>query len=135
MREMEEDIRGFKDQMNYPNLIMRRINDIHDAIRRGEDGAVELTNLYSTLTKKIIDPVIADIQNVTTNLQHEISEIQDKKYPKNWSRNHVQNVINSQCRELNREAMQNIILIVMNRLDNLGMLVAHDRGFELGGNV
>jgi hypothetical protein len=134
----DENRQEFLDTMNYPNLLMWRINDVHNAIKTGRDGSLEINNLISSLTSEIREPIEQKLLEIHIVLEAEIEKIKTTEFPHRgepgWiSRYHRNSEIEGRCGMLNRETMLKTISIIMDRLKEMGLLTKTKRQREQGG--
>jgi hypothetical protein len=128
-----EETLKFQDTLNYPSLLMRRINDIHMAMMQGRDGSLELSNLLSSLSKEIYEPLKPKILEIVEALEKQIEEVKKLPLLSTWSNRHWENTTEAAAATYNREAMLKIISLIIDRLDELGLLIQRERGYERGG--
>lgn len=134
LKDNYDEMRKFQATLNYPGILMMRINDLDNAIQRGYDGTVQLTGLVSKLTDEIYAPIKPRVMEVTDRLEKTIHGVISQPKPDAWSSRHWMQHVDMEAKKHNREAMQEIENIIINRLFELGLLIEQEKkipsGFE-----
>jgi hypothetical protein len=123
------------EQINYKVHLLMRINDIDSAIKSGNDGVIELANLWSSLKKDIREPIEDRVIMISEQTDVRIKMIRDRIFNnpvgaglgKHASNSHKVQAIELQSKPINRQTTQQIKQIILDRLDEMKLLMTEDQ--------
>lgn len=135
MAESPQQSTQYSETIEYERLLLMRINDVDNAIKFGSDGLKELGSLWSKLKKDIRDPIQEDIKKILVEAEDELNKIIKRVYDQEspgMSYSHKREIINVAAHPINIEVAHKIMQIIIDRLDEMGLLIQRQRQVPQG---
>lgn len=125
----------FDTQLNYTNLIMQRINEIQFSMRFGKDCTREFFNIMDLLTDGIKNPIEPEIKRISLKYAERANEIRKMTdFPQStfqWSGRHKERYRGILLKNVQTEAMHEMINVLINQLDKMGLLIRRDKQAQI----
>lgn len=125
----------FDTQVNYTNMLMQRINEIQFSMRFGKDCTREFFNIMDLLTDGIKNPIEKEITMISLRYKDRADEIRSMtKFPETtfkWSGRHKERYRGILLKEVQTEAMHEMLNILINQLDKMGLLLHRDKQTQI----
>jgi len=125
----------FDSQVNYTNMLMQRINEIQFSMRFGKDCTREFFNIMDLLTDGIKKPIEPEIKRISARYAERADEIRRMtNFPETtfaWSGRHKERYRGILLKNVQTEAMHEMINVLINQLDKMGLLIRREKQAQI----
>jgi L-serine deaminase len=125
----------FDTQVSYTNMLMQRINEIQFSMRFGKDCTREFFNIMDLLTDGIKKPIEKDIKQISSRYEERANEIRNMTtFPEStfkWSGRHKERYRGILLKNIQTEAMHEMISVLINQLDKMGLLLHRNKQAQI----
>jgi len=125
----------FDTQLNYTNMIMQKVQELQFSLRIGKDCSNELANLLYILTDGIKEPINPKLEEIRAKHVKEIEKIRKmKNYPVTtfaWSGKHKARYRGVLINREQSDAIREMIPVIINRLDEMGLLLNREKQTQI----
>lgn len=125
----------FDTQLSYTNMLMQRINEIQFSMRFGKDCTREFFNIMDLLTDGIKKPIEPEILKISAKYAERANEIRKMtNFPQStfqWSGRHKERYRGILLKNVQTEAMHEMLNVLINQLDKMGLLIHRERQAQI----
>ncbi len=125
----------FDTQIAYTNLLMQRINEIQFSMRFGKDCTREFFNIMDLLTDGIKKPIESEIKNISARYTERANVIRKMTdFPEStfaWSGRHKERYRGILLKNVQTEAMHEMLNTLINQLDKMGLLIHREKKAQI----
>lgn len=125
----------FDTQISYTNMLMQRINEIQFSMRFGKDCTREFFNIMDLLTDGIKKPIEIEIKRISLKYAERSDEIRKMiVFPETtfaWSGRHKERYRGILLKNIQTEAMHEMLNTLINQLDKMGLLIRREKQAQI----
>lgn len=125
----------FDTQLSYTNMLMQRISEIQFSMRFGKDCTREFFNIMDLLTDGIKKPIESEITKITMKYRDKANDIRKMTvFPETtfaWSGRHKERYRGILLKNVQTEAMHEMLNVLINQLDKMGLLLRRDKQAQI----
>jgi hypothetical protein len=116
----------YEMKIQYGTGIQSRIAKVHNAIENGKDSSSEFRNLLAYLHSEILNPIKPELSNISKKYAERVQNINKMTvFPETtykWSGRHKTQYISALINREQNYAINEMLPILINRLENMGLL-------------